>query len=114
MGYLHKGVCYPAQVDARVAACSDYPLTWGDAAGLHSVQCSATIDFSSTSMTLTRTTDGASPVTIVQPWPTQPDCNFSGSTDLAYDWMGAALLLLAIVWGGKRLINLFDQHHTTE
>lgn len=114
MGFLHKGICYPTQADARVSACSDYPVTWGDGSSVHSLQCSASIDFAASTMTLTRTTDGASPVTIVQPWPTQPECNFAGSTDFAADWFAVALLFLAVVWGGKKLIGIFDQPHNPD
>ena len=113
-GYLFKGVCFPDALSARQAACSEFPLTWASDTSVYSLSCSPTIDLESSSMSMCRTTDGGPCATTSQPWPTFPDCNFSGSSDLVLDWGFLAMSLLVVIWGGKRLAALFNTHHVPD
>lgn len=107
MGALYKNVCYTDLVDARVQACQSLvssSLVGGD---LHTSEC-ATTDFDAPAMSICMRTNGGSCAMVSQPWPSTPDCAHAGGVSLAYDWFLVALPMLAVVWGGKQLIRLFD------
>lgn len=52
----------------------------------------------------------ASCVTYSQPYPVFSDCDFSGGSDLALDWMYAILPVLAVLWGLKKLASFFGSN----
>jgi hypothetical protein len=56
-------------------------------------------------------TNGGTCTASVQPWPVLPSCDHSGGVSLSYDYFLVALTLLCAVWGGKKLIQLFDTNH---
>lgn len=113
-GVLHKGVCYPAQADARQAACSDYPLIWAVGSSSYSLSCSASVDLSAASMSMCKSIDGGECVTVSQAWPSMPDCDYSGGAAVALDWGLVSMALLVTIWGWKKLIRLFDTHHNPD
>lgn len=113
-GFLFKGVCYPSQVDARQAACSEYPLQWASGTSVYSLSCAPAVDLTAPLMSMCRQSDGGSCAITSQPWPSMADCNFAGASDLVLDWGGVSMVLLVTVYAGKRLIALFDTHHTPD
>ena len=112
-GSLHRGVCYPSQTDARQAACSDYPLVWAAGSSTYSLTCSPSVDLSATAMTMCRSVDGGTCLTLSQPWPYMPDCDFSGG-NFAADFGIVSLALFVTIYGGKQIIRLFENHHNPD
>lgn len=105
MPSLYHGVCYPSVEAAQAAACSAASLTWGDGSSVHTLECTSS---TGPTMALCKRTDGSACTLVDQPWPTFPECDHAGGTDLALDWMYAALLLFVMLFGLKRLIALFS------
>lgn len=107
MPSLFNGVCYPTAEAAKAQACSAASLTWGSGSSVHTLECAST-SFEGPTMTLCKRTDGGACTLIQQDYPAFPDCDYAGGTDLALDWMYAALLLFVMLFGLKRLIALFS------
>jgi hypothetical protein len=112
MGALYKNVCFPTQAIARAQACSSFDAKVMATTNLYTTECIST-DFTTVNMTLCKRTNGGTCATVSQPWPTLPDCSFEGGVSLAYDWFLASITFVVIVWGGRKLIQLFD-HPTIE
>lgn len=113
-GFLFKGVCYPSLTDARQAACSEFPLTWASGTSVYSLSCSPGLDLEASSMSMCRQTDGGTCATTSQPWPSMPDCNFAASADMVADWGAIGMTVLVVIWAGKRLVEIFNVHHTSD
>lgn len=79
-----------------------------DGGNLYTAEC---ISSSGPAMDLCKRIDGGSCATISKPWPVTPPCDYSGGVSLSYDYFLAALVLLAAIWGTKKLIQLFNTHH---
>lgn len=109
MGALYKNVCYPDSVSARQAVCSDYVARSTDGA-VWSSSCTSTV-FTGSTMSVELLMDGALNKSFTQAWPVTPDCDFEGGVSLAYDYFLVAITFLCIVWGGKKLLQLFDHSH---
>lgn len=109
MGSLYKNVCYSSQSSARTASCSAFDLVTSDGVNVYTAQCVST-DMASLSMDVCKRQNGGVCAVQSQPWPLMPDCDFDAGTSLASDWFYAAFTLVAITWGGKKLIQLFDRN----
>jgi hypothetical protein len=107
MGYLFKGVCYHAIESARQHACSASSLAWGSGDAYYSVDCIST-NFTDEAMVLFRKINGISSGTVLTGYPPFPDCDFSGGVDLGLEWLSAAMAVIAMLWGIRRLISLFS------
>jgi hypothetical protein len=107
MGYLFKGVCYPAIESARQSACSASSSVWGSGDAFYSVDCVST-NFADNAMILSRKINGISSGTALTSYPPFPDCDFSGGIDLGFDWLYATMIVSATLWGIRRLIFLFS------
>ena len=112
MGALFQNVCYPTQAIARAQACSNVDVKVMATTNLYTTECTST-DFTTANMTLCKRTNGGTCTTVAQPWPVTSVCTHDGGVTLAYDWFLASIAFLCIVWGGKKLIQLFD-HNTIE
>jgi hypothetical protein len=77
---------------------------------LYTADCSST-DFSGPTMDLCKRMNGGICTTVSQPWPVTPDCSHDGGVSLSYDYFLVGLTFICIVWGGKKLIQLFDHNH---
>ena len=110
MGTKFKDVCYPTQDDARQASCGSFGASVMSGSDLHTSECSS-VSYSAAMMDICKRTNGGVCTTIAQPWPNMPTCSHDGGVSLSYDYFLAGITLLAIVWGGKKLIQLFDNHH---
>lgn len=109
MGLLYKNVCYPTQDLARSASCSDVAFTYSSGTNVFTRECNSAV--TSASMTVCTRQNGGNCTSTSMPWPLYPVCTFDGGTTFARDWFGVALIMLAIVWGGKKTIQLFESHH---
>ncbi|QTD44303.1 hypothetical protein [Ottowia testudinis] len=109
MSALYQGVCYPSVEAARKTACSSASLSWGAGESSFSLDCTS-LEFSSTQMELCKRQDGGSCLMIQRPYPDFPECNYSGGSGMAVDWLYLVLPIMAGLWGLKKLINLFDQN----
>lgn len=107
MGALYQNVCYPSQETARVHVCSGFDLKALQGADVITTQCTS-IAFDGLAMDLCKRTNGGTCTTLQQPWPLTPECAHDGGVTLAYDWFVASIAFLCIVWGGKKLIDLFN------
>lgn len=109
MGALYQNVCYPDQATARAQACSGFEARSVQGGDLYTAQCTSTA-FDGATMDLCKRTNGSACTTVTQPWPQTPECSFEGGVSLSYDYFLAAIAFLVIVWGGKKLIQLFDNN----
>lgn len=110
MGFLFQNVCYPSDTLAKQAACSGAGGVWGQNTTVLTTECTNTT-FTATTMTMCRRSNGGTCTTFTQPYPAFSSCTFDGGPAYAMDWLYVAMAVLVIVWGGKRLINLFDSPH---
>lgn len=110
MGALFQNVCYPTQAMARAQACSGFDVKVMATTNLYTSECTST-DFTVANMSICKRTNGGTCVTTSQPWPVTPTCDHDGGVTLSYDYFLASLTFLCIVWGGKKLVQLFDTHH---
>jgi len=110
MGYLYRDVCYPKQADARQVACSKFDAKVMVSTNLYTAECTSTV-YTGANMSICKRTNGGACTTVSPPWPTMPTCAHDGGVSLSYDYFLAAITVLAAVWGGKKLIQLFDVHH---
>lgn len=97
-----------------MAACSEYPVMWGSGASAYSLSCAPGIDFEAPSMSICRQVDGSACAVTLQPWPSFPECDFAASGDLVASWGVISMTVLVVIWAGKRVIELFTVHHTTD
>lgn len=109
MGNLYKGVCYPELLNAKLEACSAQSLVWGVNQTFYSSQCEAS-QSSGNFMMIVLKKDGKTFNTLKQDYPTFSQCDHTGTSGLAYEWFLMAMGLLVIVWGGKQLLRLFENH----
>ena len=111
MGSLFKGVCYPDFQEVKNQSCSQYSgQTIRDDGIVFSYWCAAEY-VEKDSMYVYKAKNGEAFEMSPYPWPVVTDCDYSGTTDLAYEWFLLAMGLLVVVWGGKLLIRLFESHH---
>lgn len=110
MGALFQNVCYPTQEVARAQACSTFDAKVMATTNLYTSECTSTV-FTGATMNICKRTNGGACTTVTQPWPTMSACDHSGGVSLSYDYFLAALVLLAVIWGSKKLIQLFNTHH---
>lgn len=111
MGSLYKGICYPTLIDAKNNICSTFSgssLTVENNVSTYS--CSFEY-IQNDRMIVFKYLDGIEVGYAKLDWPQVPDCDFAGTSDLAYEWFIIALSFLVVVWGGKQLLKLFDVHH---
>ena len=109
MAALFQGVCFPTVEAAKQAACSASAHVWGSGLSSYSIECAST-SFFGPSMDLCKRVDGGSCLTLQQPYPDFPACDFSGGADMAMDWMYAVLPVLATLWGLKKLAEIFSSN----
>lgn len=112
MGALYKNVCYPTQSLARQESCTQFDSKNMVGANLYTSECTSTV-YTTANMAICKRTNGGVCTTVAQPWPFTPSCSHDGGVSLAYDWFLASMALVAVVWGGKKLIQLFE-HNTVE
>ena len=110
MGFLHSNVCYPTVEAARQSACSDASTSWGSGTTLLQADCTTT-NFSLSSMTICRTSNGGACTNFTKVYPPFPSCDFDGGTAIALSWFAAAFLLAVTLYGLKNLLGLFDGRH---
>ena len=110
MGYQYQNVCYPDQQTARVTACAQFDAKTIFSGDLITAECVST-DFTGPDMTLCKRTNGGTCATVSQPWPITATCDHDGGVSLAYDWFLASMAFFCIVYGSKRLMDLFDKPH---
>lgn len=108
MGALFQNVCYPTQEMARVQACSKVDVKVMSTTNLYTTECTSAT-FTTANMTLCKRINGGACTNVSQPWPVTPACAHDGGVTLAYDWFLASMVFFCIVYGGKRLISLFDR-----
>jgi hypothetical protein len=111
MGALYKNVCYPTQEVARAQACSSFDAKVMATTNLYTTECTSTT-FTTTTMALCKRTNGGACTTVAQPWPVTPPCDHDGGVTLSYDYFLAVIPALAVIWGLKKLIDLFSAPHT--
>jgi hypothetical protein len=109
MGLLYKNVCYPTSDQARAASCSDITYTYASGTNVYTRECNSAS--TSASMTICTRKDAGICTSSTAPWPVYPTCTFDGGVNFAHDWFAVVLILLALVWGGKKTISLFEAHH---
>jgi hypothetical protein len=109
MGALYQNVCYPTQEAARVQACSTFDAKVMATTNLYTSECTSTV-FTGATMAICKRTNGGACTTVTPPWPVTPACDHDGGVSLAADWFLASIAFLAICYGGKRLIQLFDRN----
>lgn len=109
MGALFKNVCYPSQEAARAQSCSEFDSKVMATTNLYTSECTSTV-FTGTTFNICKRTNGGACTTVAQPWPVTPACDYDGGVSLAFDWFLASIAFLAICYGGKRLIQLFDRN----
>lgn len=106
MGYLFKNVCYPTQDAARAQACATFDAKVMATTNLYTSECTSTA-FTGATMTVCKRTNGGACTNVSPPWPVTPPCDYEGGVTLAYDYFLAALGFLVVVWGSKKLMELF-------
>jgi hypothetical protein len=111
MPALYKNVCYPTVEAARQEACSSFDTKVMATTNLYTSECTSTV-FNTANMTICKRTNGGTCANVSQPWPVTPNCTYDGGVTLAYDWFLASIALVITVWGGRKLIQLFDQPTT--
>jgi len=107
MGALFKNVCYPTQEQARQQSCSEFSAQVMATTNLYTTECTSTA-FTGTTMALCKRTNGGNCATVNQPWPVTPVCDYDGGITLATDFFLAGIGLLIVVWGAKKLLQIFD------
>ena len=107
MGALYQNVCYPSEVEARKQVCASVDVKTMDTTNLYTTECTSTV-YTTADMSLCKRTNGGNCTTQSQPWPVTPACAHDGGISLATDWFYASITLVCIVWGGRKLIKLFD------
>lgn len=112
MGAQFNNVCYPTEAAARQEACARFDAKVMATTNLYTSECTSAV-FTGTTMNICKRTNGGTCTTITQPWPVTPACTHDGGITLAYDWFLGSVALLVIAYGGKKLIQLFD-NTTTE
>ncbi len=95
---------------ARVSACSGVQASAIVGGDLITAECTSSA-FGGATMDICKRTNGGSCLSVASPWPATPDCAHDGGVTLSYDYFLAAITFLCVVWGGKKLIQLFDHHH---
>lgn len=107
---LYNGTCYPSPLIARSAVCSASNSFQSIGSTVYSSECvSLPTD---TNMTICTRVNGGACVGRSQPWPYMAGCTFDGGTSLATDYLALAMGFLVIIWGGKKLVDLFEISHT--
>jgi len=113
MGALYQNVCYPSIEQARLSACQNFNVNTLSGENVYSAECVSS-DFTESQMTICKRTNGGTCTVISSPWPSTPDCLHDGGVSLSYDYFLLALPVLCVIFGGKKLIQLFDHHHEKE
>lgn len=108
MGALFRDTCYPTQEIARAQACAMFDAKVMASSNLYTSECTSTV-FTGATMAICRRTNGGNCTTSNQPWPITPACEHDGGVSLSLDYFYAALAFLVVVWGLKRLLQLFDR-----
>lgn len=120
MGFLFNNVCYPDMQTANTAECSLLTKSSIDSSGqLVQLSCfnapvptfPGMLPNGNGTYYMTKYTDGIFVSQYQVPASFYPECLHDGGVTLAYDYFLAAITFLCIVWGGKKLIQLFDNHH---
>jgi hypothetical protein len=110
MGSLFQNVCYPTQAQALTSACSVAGSRNSVGADVFTSECVSS-DNGAGGFEMCNRVNGGTCASTAQPWPVLPSCDHDGGVSLSYDYFLVALALLCAVWGGKKLIQLFDTHH---
>lgn len=109
MGFLHSNVCYSSLESARSVAAASFEARSMVGADLFTAEVvSSGLD---PAMTICKRQNGGACVLVDQPWPVMADCDYAGGVSLSYDYFLVAITLLLTVWGGKKLLQLFDTAH---
>lgn len=111
MGALYRDTCYPTQDQARAQACATFDAKVMQSTVLYTAECTSTV-FSGAAMSICKRTNGGACTTVNQPWPVTPACDHDGGVTLSLDYFYAAMAFLVVVWGLKRLLQLFDRPTT--
>lgn len=107
MGALLNNVCYPTQTDARMEHCARFDAKVMATTNLYTSECTSTV-YTGATMAICKRANGGACTTIAQPWPVTPACDYSGGVTLATDWFLASFAFVCIVYGGRKLVQLFD------
>lgn len=110
MGALYRDTCYPTQEAARAQACATFDAKVMATTNLYTTECTSTV-FTGATMSLCKRTNGGACTSITQPWPVTPACDHDGGVSLSLDYFYAVLALFVVVWGLKKLLQLFDRPH---
>lgn len=106
MGALYRNTCYATQADARAEICASFDAKVMATTNLYTSECTSTV-FTGATMNICKRTNGGACTNQTQPWPVTPTCNYEGGTTLAYDYFLGALGFLVVVWGSRKLMELF-------
>lgn len=107
MGALYKGVCYPTTAQAQAEFCASFSITGTDSNGTV-IEARCTVA-GATTPTIRKFYNGVNPVTLTgYQYPSFSNCDHSGGTDLVNDWLLGSLVVVATIWGLRRLIELFS------
>lgn len=108
MGYLYKGVCYPDLPTAKAQQCANAGGLWGNTTSAYTAECTSV---GTSSLNMCRRLNGGACTVYTQPFEAYQSCTFDGGATLATDWSAAALIILSVVWGIKKLNSLFSTNH---
>ena len=109
MGSLYKGVCYPDLQSAQREVCSAQSQTWGVTDTVFSATCSVEQSDENRIVVYLKK-NGETYNYFKQEYPVFAECDHTGGSGLAYEWFLVAMGLLVVVWGGKQLLRLFENH----
>lgn len=110
MGALYRGVCYPAEADAQVQACSSVLSVQVVGSDVVTLACTGV---SGGSLQLARYVNGSLQSASTQTIPSFPPCDYDGGTQLALGFFSVGLLLLVVVFVARHLARLFWGNHET-
>ena len=107
MGALYLGVCYPTAEAAKKAICSNAGQLQLDGGDMHASGCVST-DFSLPTFDVATATNGSLNAVHTFGYPDFMDCEHTFTGELILDWLAALLFLAAVLWGMRKLIELFS------
>lgn len=105
MAYFYGGTCYQSVQDAHLAACAGFSASGLENGELVTYSCTGAV--SGSSMELRRVTDSTSTL-VYRDWPDMPDCSTAFTPDFALDWLSITLPVIAVVWGLRKLYEVFN------
>lgn len=107
MGYLYKNVCLPTLEQAQLNECQDFTNVSYVGSDIYRHTCQPSQGGYSVVTELNGTVTQTIPLSAID----YPTCDYVGGVGISYDYFLLALVLLSVIWGGKKLIQLFEFHH---